>query len=349
MTLAYGLFVLALVACCAAPAQTITDQGLLSGSGMSFLPTASLVPLTEFRVQTSRVGYLSGGRSGFTVFGLGVGISTHIEGYLRATAEQTGVNQSQIAYAFGAKARIPVPFPVLRRAALWAERSSSEQFQSGNIFSPEATRIGVLATSDSNGIHPTVLLGFTSIRNLTRPLVGAGVTIAAGSESQVSLEVMHGYFGRKSVVAAAGISHRFFSNVSLNVTPGYLTTPSASTWMISAGISVTTTGIDFHPAMEPLQEEPEFRLPTIEEMERGTASDVPATDSTTVTGTQSSTYPGTLENDGTTQPTLPVDGPTIDAPQIDGPAPGFPMMDEPMLNARFQEGDYNREEEHHEE
>ncbi len=348
MTRIYALVALALTMCALAPAQTITDQGLLSGSGMSFLPTASLIPLTEFRVQTSRVSYLSGGRRGFNIFSVGVGMSTYIEGYARVTAEQTGVIQSQIAYAFGAKARIPVPFPMLRRAALWVERSSTELFLRGNLLTPEATRFGVLATSDSNGIHPTAIAGFTSINGLLRPLVGAGVTIAVGNGSQATIEAMHGYLGRKSFVAAAGFSHRLFSNVSVNVSPGYMTLPGASTWMLSAGISLTTAAIDFHPATEPIQDEPEFRLPTIEEMERGTASDAPMNDSTNVSGTHSSAYPGTQQDDGTTQPNLPVDGPTIDTPKIDGPTLDFPMMDEPRLNTR-PEGEYKREEEHHEE
>jgi hypothetical protein len=264
------------------------------------------------------------------------------------TAEQAGLNQSQVAYAFGAKVRIPVPFPVLRRAALWAERSSTELFLNNTLLTPEATRVGVLATSDSNGIHPTMLVGFTSVRGLTRPLVGAGVTIALGNGSQATIEAMHGYLGRKSLVAAAGFSHRLFSNVSVNVSPGYMSVPGASTWMLSAGISLTTSAIDFHPATESIQDEPEFRLPTIEEMERGTDSDVPTSDSTNVSGTHSSAYPDAQQDDGTTQPNLPVDGPTIDAPKIDGPTLDFPMMDEPRLNAR-PEGENKREEEHHEE
>jgi hypothetical protein len=343
MTLLYGLLAFSLLLSAGAAAQTFTDQGLLSGSGMSILPTATIVPPTEFRVQLSRVDYLGSAKQGMNVFGMGVGLSTAIEGYVRVTGEQLGFNQSQIVYGFGGKIRVPLLLPVVRRAAIWAERTTSDMALPSNIYTPDALRAGVIVTADSNGIHPTFLVGMTRIGELTRPLVGAGVTIAAGNTSQVSLELVHGYLGRKSFMAAGTFSHRPFRNIAFHATPGYLTTPTASSWTISLGFSLATADIDFHPVYD-VEPTDEFILPSIEELERGTAFGAPGMlDSTNADATQSSTLPGTMQEDGAVQQNLPVDGPAIDAPLMDGPA-----LDAPVLDGR-PEGELQREEEHHEE
>lgn len=343
ITLIFRLLALSLLLPAAATAQTFTDQGLLSGSGMSILPTVSIVPPTEFRLQISRLGFLTGSNRGMNVIGLGIGLSTAIEAYVRVTGEQVGLNQSQIVYGLGGKIRVPLLLPVVRRAAIWGERTTSDQNLPANVFTPEALRGGILVTADSNGIHPTFLVGVTRIGDLTRPLVGAGMTIAAGSSSQVSVELVHGYLGRKSFMAAGTFTHRPFRNIAFHVSPGYLTTPSASTWTLSLGFSLATADIDFHPADEALPSD-EFILPSIEELERGTASGGQnLLDSANVDASQSSTLPATRQEDGAVPQRLPADEPTIVGPKLDGPA-----IDAPVPNGG-PEGEIKREEEHHEE
>lgn len=348
ITLLYGLFAISLLVTAGASAQTFSDQGLLSGSGMSILPTASLVPPTEFRLQVSRLDFIGGERRGMNVFGLGVGLSTIIEGYVRVTGEQLGLSQSQIVYGFGGKFRVPLLLPVVRRAAIWGERTTSDQALRSNIYTAEAIRAGVLVTADSNGLHPTFLAGVTRIGDLTRPLVGAGMTIVAGSASQISLELVHGYLGRKSFMAAGTFTHRPFRNITFHATPGYLTTPDASTWTISMGFSLTTADVNFHPVYVE-EKGDDFVLPSIEEMERGTASGAPALlDSTRVESSQSSTLPATMQEEGAVQQNLPVDGPKINEPLLDGPSLERPAADEPA-GGRQLHGESNREEEGHEE
>lgn len=252
---------------CGSDAQLFTDQGLLSGSGMTVIPTATVVPTAEFRLQYSRISYLMSGGNGVNVISLSSGFSSSLEGYMRVTGEQLGLSQSQLAYGFGGKLRIPALLPVVRRLALWMETTSSDQYYPSRIFPSDAFRTALTATIDSNGIHPTILVGMTRMENLIRPLVGAGVTIAAGNHVQVSLELVHGYFGRKSAQAAATASMRIFPNLSLHASPGYLSTPNISTWTFSFGISCSTTDIDFHPVYEEVKGD-EYILPSIEEMEK---------------------------------------------------------------------------------
>ncbi len=248
-------------------AQLFTDQGLFSGSGLTVVPTATVVPASEFRLQYSRVDYLRGERGGMNVIGLSAGFSSSVEGYMRVSGEQLGGPQSQVAYGFGGKFRLPVLVPVVRRLALWAEATASDQYYRSALYPADAFRGGVTATFDSNGIHPTLLIGVTSVQEQTRPLVGAGVTMAAGNHTQVGMEFVHGYLGLNSAQAAATASFRVFPNISLHASPGYLSMAGVSTWTISFGISCTTTDVDFHPVYEDKTGN-EFILPSIEEMEK---------------------------------------------------------------------------------
>ena len=255
------------VVICGSSAQLFTDQGLFSGSGLTVVPTATVIPSTEFRLQYSRVNYLRSGRTGLNVLGLGAGFSSSLEGYMRVSAEQLGARQSLVAYGFGGKFRLPLLLPVVRRLALWAEATTSDQYNSSALYPTDAVRGGVTATFDSNGIHPTIFLGIAKVQNKARPLVGAAVTMAAGNYAQLGLEFVHGYLGLNSAQAAATASLRIFSNISLHASPGYQSMAGVSTWIVSVGISCTTSDIDFHPLIEEKKENG-FILPSIEEIER---------------------------------------------------------------------------------
>ncbi|GEM_PF-1949711 len=263
----YCLIVLSLVMIRGSHAQFFTDQGLFSGSGLTVMPTATVVPAAEVRLQYSRVDYLKGGRRGLNVIGLSAGFSSSLEAYMRVSGEQVGGPQSLVAYGFGGKFRLPVLVPVVRRLALWAEATASDQYHPTALYPSDAFRAGVTATFDSNGIHPTILIGFTTLQDRTRPLVGAGMTIAAGNHAQVGVEFVHGYLGLNSAQMASTASFRVFPNISLHASPGYLSMPGASTWTFSFGISCTTSDVDFHPVYEEKKEN-EFILPSIEEIEK---------------------------------------------------------------------------------
>lgn len=250
-----------------AGAQMFTDQGLFNGSGLTVLPTATIAPPMEFRVQGSRVTYFNHGGTGVNVVSLNAGLSSTLEAYVRLTGEQSGAFSSQIAYGFGGKFRIPALIPVVRRLALWVDVTSADQNIGSPIFPTDARRGGVTATFDSNGVHPTVLLGLVTIGEDTRVLAGAGITIAAGNSIQMGFEFVHGYLGKNSAQIGATSSVRAFPNVSLQASPGYLSAPGVSTWTFSFGISFGTADVDFHQVREDRKSD-EFILPTIEEIEK---------------------------------------------------------------------------------
>lgn len=248
-------------------AQLFTDQGLLSGSGLTVLPTATIAPSMEWRLQYSRVNYLKSSTTGMNIATLSAGLSSTLEAYLRFTGEQSGTFSSQLAHGFGGKFRFPGLVPVVRRLAIWADVTSTDQAISSALFPSDAFRTAVTATFDSNGVHPTALIGVARIGDVSHVLFGGGVTIATGNSSQVGFEFVHGYMGKNSDQLVASGSMRVFPNVSFHASPGYLSTSTVSTWTISFGISCSTSDIDFHPVLEEKREN-DFILPTIEEIEK---------------------------------------------------------------------------------
>ena len=248
-------------------AQEFTDQGMFSGSGLTIIPTATIAPPSEFRLQYSRMDLPERSHSGINIVSLSTGFSSSLEGYSRFTSEQAGTAVSQETYGFGLKLHVPVDVPVLRRLAFWVERTISDRSDPAALYPTDALRTGAIATLDSNGIRPTFFIGMSSLNSRIYPLVGAGVTIAASHNAQIGFEAMNGYFGQKSYQVAATGSVRIFSNMSIHASPGYLSTPGVSSWTISLGISCATTDIDFHPIFLE-QKGDEITLPSIEDIEK---------------------------------------------------------------------------------
>jgi hypothetical protein len=265
--IAAGLLICAALLSGGARGQSFGDQGLLSGSGLTLLPTATVAPSSEFRVQYARLNFLREGGRGSNIITLCSGFSESVEGYARLTGEQTGATNSGMAYAVGGKFRVPALFPVIGRLAIWAEKTQSDAVAPRALLPQDAFRVAAVATIDSRGIHPTALLGVSTIGDQTVLLAGAGFTLAAGHEVQFGLEAARGYLGERSGQFAASAAIRVFPNVSLHVSPGYQTAPAASTWTISLGISCTTAGIDFQPvAAAPGGND--LIVPSLEEIEK---------------------------------------------------------------------------------
>ncbi|MBI5215371.1 MAG: hypothetical protein HY960_06420 [Ignavibacteriae bacterium] len=263
----YCLVVLTILIVSGSYAQLFTDQGVFSGSGLTVLPTATVVPMSEFRVQYTRSNNFNSAGFGANIIGFSCGLSTSLEGYARVSDEQVGKVASQVAFGFGGKFRFPMMIPTIRRLAIWGEATSSEMDPATTIYPSDVVRGGILATFDSNGIHPTLLLGISRMEGKTLPLIGAGVTYAVSNETQLGLELMHGYLKKNSFQAVLSASTRLFPNISIQIAPGFVSTSTISTWMISAGISCSTADIDFHPVTEQVVIE-EYQLPSIEDLEK---------------------------------------------------------------------------------
>lgn len=263
--------------------QLFSDPGMMSGSGLTVIPTSTIAPPMEYRVQLMRMNYLRKNSRGMNLLSLTAGLSTTLEGYIRFSSEQSGTFTSQIAYGFGGKFSIPVLLPVVRRMALWTEVTSTDQTVTSAIFPSDAFRAGAIATLDSNGIYPSLLVGISRVGTGSDILLGAGVMIAAGNKKQIGFEIVHGYLGHRSFQITSSASMRVFRNIALQVCPGYLTAPSGSTWTISLGLSFSTTDIDFHPVAEEIKGD-EFILPSIEELERQEKKGQPAPEGSSLNG-----------------------------------------------------------------
>jgi len=261
---------LLITACNAVPAlaqSSFTDQGMFNGSGLTILPTATIAPPSEFRLQYSRLGIADRSSSGMNVIGLSTGFSSNVEGYSRFVGEQAGSSISQETYGFGLKVLAPFDVPIFRRVAVWVDRTISNRNDPTALFPTDAIRYGAIATLDSDGIRPTVMMGMSSFNGVANALEGAGLTIAASHYAQIGFEAVNGYFGEKSLQIIATGAFRIFSNVSVQLSPGYLSIPGFNSWTVAFGISCSTADIDFHPSFERKQEE-EFIIPSIEDIQR---------------------------------------------------------------------------------
>jgi len=272
MSLTKAIMMLSFACLCGpvtASAQLFTDQGMMSGSGLSLLPTATTAPASEMQVQATRMSFLSTSPERANIVGLTFGLSTSLEGYFRITSQEIQTSTSEISYGFGGKFKIPGTVPILHRLALWGESTISDMGEQSipTIFPAQANRGGITASLDSNGFHPTLFFGGIQLDHIVTPMAGAGFTLALGHSAQAGLEAMWGYLEQGSMQAAFSGSVRLYSNISLHIIPGYLTTTAAKGWMISAGISFSSTDIDYHQVRGDDNDKDKFLLPSIDELE----------------------------------------------------------------------------------
>jgi hypothetical protein len=108
--------------------------------------------------------------------------------------------------------------------------------------------------------------GASSVAGVSTFLAGAGLTWAPASAIQVGAEVLHGYADPSSIHAMMDLSVRVVPNVLLVASPGYITTETADTWTISAGLCISTADIDFRPSGPAASKKDEFNLPSLEDI-----------------------------------------------------------------------------------
>lgn len=250
----------------AAHAQTFHEAGIASGTGLTFLPTPGVAPVAHWRASFGRIDYTAENLRGMNVLGLGYGLSSNVEGYVRLTSEQLGTISSLNSYGFGFKAALPVDLPVLEASGAWFETSVTEDGRTSPFFPPNATRGGVTMSVGSPAFRALLVGGVNSVEGDASFLAGGGMTWAPWSAVQVGAEALYGYADPTSVHAMADLSVRVISHVVLVVSPGYITTDAADTWTISAGLSLSTAAVDFRPAPAPPGKKDEFTLPSLEDI-----------------------------------------------------------------------------------
>ena len=181
-------------------AQLFSEQGMMSGTGLMIMPTATTVPSSELQVQYSRVNVLNNTPTNLNVFGFNCGFSNALEGYARLTGEDLQTVSSQVAYAFGGKIRYPGQPPIVDRLAFWFESTISDMNDKPRqtVFPVRANRGALTSSLDFDKGYPAVMLGASQINSSVSLLAGAGSLHSFGHSAQMGFEFVYGYYGKDS-------------------------------------------------------------------------------------------------------------------------------------------------------
>ncbi len=242
------LILLILVNFASVHSQNFTDQGISSGSSIILLPTGSVAPSSNFRVQFHHFTFFK--NHSFNSIDVTGGFSSHLELYLKYATELNGLLPPASVTGFGGKFQFPFEIPFIYRAAIWAEKINSAAFDKIVLFPADLTRFGVVASVYTNAVEPSVFLGINKIDTGTRFLGSIGSTYSISRDYKLGLEFTYGYFGNHDYTGLLSLTSRIFSNLGLQVTGGYISGTSVKSWTVSAGISLTTGAIDFSPRRE---------------------------------------------------------------------------------------------------
>ncbi len=267
----YCLLILSVCGLVSATAQTFNEQGLMSGSGYVFLPAINVAPISQFRIQAGRLDLLRSGQRGVNVYTMQAGLSSNLEIYLKLTSEQAGMITSLNSFGIGGKLQMPFKPPLFNQAALWVESVSSpisneQAYLPQNIF-----RGAILANTEIVGLKPIVLCGISKRDKVIKPLGGVGANFSLNNFIKLGGEMMYNYAGQNDVQGLLSGTIRIISNIGLQISTGYTASPTLSSWLLSAGISIGTADIDF---TQKLEKPPPVIVPSFEEMEDLTKKEI---------------------------------------------------------------------------
>jgi hypothetical protein len=251
-----------------AVAQNYYELGVMSGTGMVFMPTSSISPNAQFRLDVSRLGLSQHGGHGLNLYSVSSGLSEYVEAYIKFTSEQSGYAQSTNSVDIGGKFTLPFIIPILKLVSVWGEYSTSQNEDHSQLSSPKCSRVALIVTPFANGVRPSVLIGTAKEQDAEETfMIGACVVVSPNHTTQFGIEYLHGYAGIGTNDVSANGNVRLFSNISLHAGPGYMSRPSISGWIWTIGLSLNSADIDFHPVF--VEHKKEYKLPSIEEMEKG--------------------------------------------------------------------------------
>jgi hypothetical protein len=243
-----------------------SEQGMMSGTGLTFLPTVAITPNANFRVHFGRM-QLTNERRGINVMTMSGGFSSHLEAYLKLSAEQqTQSPFSILSFGFGGKFRIPITLPFVEKIAVWYESSMSEDIRRSEMYPPNITRSGAIVSLDMNTFRIVSLFGACQYKNNVNPLLGGGIVIPVFPSLHLGIEYLRGYSQQSSQLVVANVATKIFSNVGFYINPGYIQLPSRTLWSIVAGFSLTSAEINFLPVTNGNGNG--IKIPTIEELEK---------------------------------------------------------------------------------
>ncbi|MEK7263570.1 MAG: hypothetical protein AAB071_03555 [Bacteroidota bacterium] len=248
-----------------ADGPTFIEQGVMSGSGFTFLPSATPSPMGDFRIQMGRMQLFEEKR-GLDVLTLSGGFSSHLETYMKLSSEQQGTPFSLLSFGFGGKFRVPVSFPVVEKITLWMESVTSEEKRTSAINPSEVKRIAAIYCMGSYKTRIVGITGVTQTEQRSHLLYGGGFIFSPLNTMQFGIEYLHGYASENSEYVIVNISTRVFENIGVYVNPGILNVASRKIFSLSVGVSLTTTSLDFLP--EAGGNGHQIKIPTFEEIQQ---------------------------------------------------------------------------------
>jgi hypothetical protein len=115
-------------------------------------------------------------------------------------------------------------------------------------------------------VNGNILVGISSADNVKRLLAGCNASRIVNGLLKIGGELEYNYFGRSDLHESALLLFRAHPNVCVQVSPGYIQSSATSFWMISIGVSFSTSGIELVSAEKPTDKQ--NVLPSIEDLEK---------------------------------------------------------------------------------
>jgi hypothetical protein len=245
-SLRYCSFVVALliyaVGVCAQPSN---DLGMMGGSGITFTPTTAITPESHFRLDATRTSFHRSEAKGMNSVSLTSGLSPNMEFTVKFQSVQAGTSLSPSFVGFGGKFLLPFYFPFDSRAAVWVDFVSTPG-ENTTSFVPSAVYRGVLVVQPAllRKLNGNILLGMTEAENLKQLAVGFNSSRTLSELLKVGGEFQYNYYGRHDLQESVLLLLRVHPNACIQLSPGYMHSSVMSSWMISAGVSFSTTSIE---------------------------------------------------------------------------------------------------------
>jgi hypothetical protein len=246
--------------------QSINDLGVMGGSGVVMTPTTSVNAVSQFRLDMVHLNFTHAGRNALYGYNLTSGLSPNLEFFAKFQMGETRTSLWQSFTGFGGKLVLPFGLPYLDQAALWGELVSTP-LEDSMVFYPATIYRSafVLRPTLLNSIRANVILGAANSGGENGFLGGLNASIALSQSVKFGAEFIYGYYHKQDKQELLNITYRPISNVCLQLAPGYYQAPEASSWMVSAGITVSTADIDFMPKPKPKET---IVIPSIDDLEK---------------------------------------------------------------------------------
>jgi hypothetical protein len=263
----YPLVILLLLASLEVCAQNLGDLGMMGGSGIAVTPTTAVTPESHFRLDVTRMNLLRSGEKGMNSFGLTSGLSPNMEFTAKFQSVQAGTSLSPSFIGMGGKFVLPFLLPYDSRSAIWAEAVSTPDENTSSFIPSEIYRaVLVVQPSSLRKLNGNLLIGLTAAENTSRLALGCNASQAINGILKVGGELQYNYYGGNDLQESILVLVRAHPNVCIQLSPGYLHSSTLTSLMVSVGLSVSTSSIEFLP-VDRSKDKPN-EIPSFDELEK---------------------------------------------------------------------------------